>query len=1035
MCLLACVGAWAFDVDGICYDILSQSERTACVGRQTDTERVVGDVVIPRQVEYQGTVYTVTEISGWAFSDCRQMTSISIPATIQRIGTEAFYLCYGLQAVHLEDISSWCRVCQGNGSEDNPIILAHHVFVNGEEVKELVIPEGVTAIADRAFQGATDITSLVIPSTVEQIGASAFGGCSSLKTLSLAQGLKVICNRAFHSCGNLLEVTIPQGTERIENGAFYGCMSMTDIHLPQSLKTIGNFAFEACNSLTVVEIPDQVTTLGGRAFYECEKLTSVKLSDNITEIGDWTFTRCRRLKDINIPKNLKRLGEYALFWCSSIEELNLPSTLTDISNAALFGCQGLKSITVEEGNPKYLSDNGVLFNHAKTSLMLFPAQCDMTSYDVPSTVTNIATCAFSGSRLERLTLPQALKTIGGSVFSGMTKLESITIPPSVTTIGSGAFKGCPCLKEIEIPASVQSIGTSAFAENTALVKAHLPEGLKRIEGWLFDGCTNLNEVNMPVGLNYIGMAAFRDCSSLPAFHIPQGVTSIDAYAFQGCSTPTALTIPEKVEDVGWDAFLGCRGLEEVTIGGSVTALKGGTFYECDNIKQVWSYIENPFDVNDYTIIEHDNLVRGKCFPDEVTNSAVLYVPQGTTESYRSKTGWRDFIAIREFDPTGIEALRPIIEEGKVWVTGVSDGDFDLSTLMRSYTIVNDTIIGFHQCKKLMCKEWFCADDPASAKASYVGALYEDGLQTNLSTYFIKPGSETGILLYDFNYSVDDEVLLDDGSGYQASYTVVQKAYSETERFKGLCIQLKASAPPGLISIWMEGVGNSSSPLINILGECATGREKLLSCTVHDEVLYYDENLIMAIPHTDDPSEVKKNWLDFTHTVKTKPKAPEREVKSDRMKSEKSNDDFEANSDEETVTGEYSVKELFVNFKTLAGPYTITVTDAAGDIIYNKVVQTSNVVALNTDISTYPKGSYTITVENEEEMYTAEFSINDEDGLTPNPSPVGEGGAGAVYDLSGRLTLNNKSKTFPLGGVGRGLSKGIYIINGQKVVVR
>ncbi len=1010
MYLLACVGAWAFDVDGISYDILSQSERTACVGRQTDTERVVGDVVIPRQVEYQGTVYTVTEISGWAFSNCRQMISISIPATIQRIGTEAFYWCYGLQAVHLEDISSWCRVRQGDGFEDNPIILAHHIFVNGEKVKELVIPEGVTAIADRAFQGATDITSLVIPSTVAQIGASAFGDCVSLKTLSLAQGLKVICNRAFHSCRNLQEVTIPEGTERIEEGAFYGCHSMTDIHLPQSLKTIGNFTFEACNSLTIVQIPDQVTALGGRTFYECEKLTSVKLSDNITEIGDWAFTRCRQLKDINMPKNLKRLGEYALFWCSSIEELNLPSTLTDISNAALYGCQGLRSITVEDGNPKYLSDNGVLFNRAKTSLILFPAQCDMTSYDVPSTVTNIATCAFSGSRLESITLPQALKTIGGSVFSGMTKLESITIPPSVTTIGSGAFKGCPRLKEIDIPASVQSIGTSAFAENTALVKAHLPEGLTRIEGWLFDGCTNLNEVNMPVGLNYIGMAAFRDCRSLPAFQIPQGVTSIDAYAFQGCSTPTALTIPEKVEDVGWDAFLGCRGLEEVTIGGSVTALKGGTFYECDNIKQVWSYIENPFDVNDYTIIEHDDLVRGKCFPDEVTNTAVLYVPQGTTESYRSKKGWCDFITIREFDPTGIEALRPIIEEGKVWLTSIPDKDFHL----RSYTIANDTIIGMYQCKKLMCKEWFCFDDPASAEASYVGALYEDGLQTNLPTYFIKPGSETGILLYDFNFSVNDEILLDDGSGYQASYIVVQKAYSETERFKGLCMKLQASEPPALINTWLEAVGNSSSPINNINGECATGEEDLISCMVGDEVLYYDEEMVHAITGTD--TEVKKKWLDFTHTVKTRPKAPEKGVKS-----EKSDDDLVANSEEETVTGEYSVKALFVNFTTLAGPYVITITDAAGQEVYRKVVQTSNVVALNTDISAYPKGSYTLTVENEEEVYAALLNINDEDSLSPTPSPAREGSAGAVYNLSGqRLTVPRR---------------GVNIIDGKKVAIK
>ena len=203
---------------------------------------------------------------------------------------------------------------------------------------------------------------------------------------------------------------------------------------------------------------------------------------------------------------------------------------------------------------------------------------------------------------------------------------------------------------------------------------------------------------------------------------------------------------------------------------------------------------------------------------------------------------------------------------------------------------------------------------------------------------------------------------------------------------------------------MEGVGNSSSPLINILGECATGREKLLSCTVHDEVLYYDENLIMAIPHTDDPSEVKKNWLDFTHTVKTKPKAPRRGEA--------------AASDEETVTGEYSIKELFVNFKTLTGPYTIKVTGAAGDVIYNKVVQTSNVVALNMDISNYPKGSYTITIENENEVYSAEFNIKDEDGLSHTLSPVKQG---SIYNLKGqRLTQPQR---------------GVNIINGRKVVVK
>ena len=131
------------------------------------------------------------------------------------------------------------------------------------------------------------------------------------------------------------------------------------------------------------------------------------------------------------------------------------------------------------------------------------------------------------------------------------------------------------------------------------------------------------------------------------------------------------------------------------------------------------------------------------------------------------------------------------------------------------------------------------------------------------------------------------------------------------------------------------------------------------------------------------------------------------------------------SDEETVTGEYSIKELFVNFNTLTGPYTITVTDAAGQPIYNKVVQTSNVVALNTDISTYPKGSYTITVENEEEAYSAEFTISDEDGLSPimtnDELRITHDEAGRVYNLNGQRLMKPQ--------------RGVNIVNGRKVVVR
>ena len=396
---------------------------------------------------------------------------------------------------------------------------------------------------------------------------------------------------------------------------------------------IGGRAFSDCHKITSVSVPATVKSIGARAFYECGELTSVILSDNITEIGDDAFIRCRKLKDINIPKNLQRLGEMVFVLCEGIEELALPKTLTEIGEGAFYECKSLRTLTVEEGNPKYLAEDGVLFNHDKTTLILFPAQNGMTHYDIPATVTTIEVAAFCVSRLKSVTLPPMVTKIGTAAFALMDQLESITIPSSVTTIGNGAIGACACLKEIYVSDGVQSIGTQAFSENPSLVKVHLPDGLTRIEGWLFKGCTSLSEVNIPEGVEYIGMDAFCDCQSL-----------------------TEITIPDKVEIVGWDAFSGCSGLKKITIGRSVTELVAGTFYGCDNIREVRSYIEEPFNVRDSDQM-YDGVVQiGRCFPEVVTQEATLYVPHGTIEKYRNKQGWRDFVTISEASETAIDEM-------------------------------------------------------------------------------------------------------------------------------------------------------------------------------------------------------------------------------------------------------------------------------------------------------------------------------------------------------------------------------------------
>ena len=132
------------------------------------------------------------------------------------------------------------------------------------------------------------------------------------------------------------------------------------------------------------------------------------------------------------------------------------------------------------------------------------------------------------------------------------------------------------------------------------------------------------------------------------------------------------------------------------------------------------------------------------------------------------------------------------------------------------------------------------------------------------------------------------------------------------------------------------------------------------------------------------------------------------------------------TEEENLTGEYSAKELFVSLKPLTGPYTITLTDAIGNKVYRKEVQTNNIVALNTDLTKYAEGTYTLTIENEEELYTATLTL-----------PLIDD---AVRDLPSSLTLQPSSLPTWTDLSGRRLTtpptqKGVYIRDGRKILIK
>ena len=186
------------EIDGIDYDLNAETKQATVIRRFWPNE-YSGEIVIPESVEHGGTTYrvtsigksafsryyglisvaipnSVTSIGEYAFSGCSGLTSVTIPNSVTSIEDEAFYGCYGLTSVHISDIAAWCNIDFGI-STSNPLFYAHHLYVNGEEVKDLVIPNSVTSIGDYAFWNCSALTSVTIPNSVTSIGGSAFFLC------------------------------------------------------------------------------------------------------------------------------------------------------------------------------------------------------------------------------------------------------------------------------------------------------------------------------------------------------------------------------------------------------------------------------------------------------------------------------------------------------------------------------------------------------------------------------------------------------------------------------------------------------------------------------------------------------------------------------------------------------------------------------------------------------------------------------------------------------------------------------------------
>jgi hypothetical protein len=221
-------------------------------------------------------------------------------------------------------------------------------------------------------------------------------------------------------------------------------------------------------------------------------LSSITLPNTLTSIGYGVFQNCNGLTSFTIPDNVISIdGVQEFYGCTGLISFYIGKSLSSISGDAFSFCFGLTTITVDSDNAYFSSQDGVLFNKDKTTLVAYPVAKN-GSYSIPSTVTTIGYYAFFYcNSLTSITIPDSVTTIDVAAFANCSALTSITIGNGVTSIGSDAFYNCSGLTSVYILRSTPTLTTledsNVFRDHPASLVIYVPTGVvdayKVADGW------------------------------------------------------------------------------------------------------------------------------------------------------------------------------------------------------------------------------------------------------------------------------------------------------------------------------------------------------------------------------------------------------------------------------------------------------------------------------------------------------------------------------------------------------------------------
>ena len=235
---------------------------------------------------------------------------------------------------------------------------------------------------------------------------------------------RFIERRQFNCCQDLVEVTIPEAAW-IGEGAFAGCRNLKIIHIPENVKKIDKYAFQGCTALTDIVFPPHLEEICDGVLSGCESLKNIVIPDSVIVL-DNAFAQCNSLKTIKIP--------------SSVRTIN--------SGGGLDCCKKLESINVSPQNKNYTSIDGVLYDKAMERIVAFPQNAPIKDYVIPIKSRYFGYTFFECYKLERIVLPESVRSVGNFISNRCERLREVVLPESLQKIDRELFYCCPNLKNI-----------------------------------------------------------------------------------------------------------------------------------------------------------------------------------------------------------------------------------------------------------------------------------------------------------------------------------------------------------------------------------------------------------------------------------------------------------------------------------------------------------------------------------------------------------------------------------------------------------